>query len=1479
MRGEITAAARTMVNGLIDGQQAPLFNGNPVAVRSLTMFGTALEHVVVLSANRITSEQIEPVVVYLPGAVLYPLKEYPSVAAFKADLRINLLKPAYLRLFRGYVRHHEHAHFFKRLNEALYRKDGQLDPEANLHLRDTPIDQNLFDYRQDQHLSMLKDNARDLLVPSAEVDEAAKKLRLAYWESIGLNALNAAAFFVPALGVVMAVVAAVQLVDEIIDGAHAWEAGDLDEALAHFESVALNVAMAVGLGAAGHLGSNAQVDGLLRVTLPDGGERLWKPDLAPYARAVKLGDIKPDSTGIYPVGERSYIRVDDQVFEVSQDTKATWSIIHPDDPHAYQPVLQHNAEGAWQAVGEQPLQWSHEKLLKRLGHATHGLTDEMLDQAARISGVDDDMLRRVHVDRLKMPALLKDTLHRYQTDRRVSRLIHSLSEGVEDADGLGFGPSLSQDLPRWPERVFEVFDETDLDHDPVRYGAKRWPDGKVIRISIQELRANALADRVLADLSEDEASNLFGSSVEVGKRREVLRKLIAESAIRHRAGIFKAMYEHGRSKPTTGQARLMRDFPLLTDAAALEIIEAADAAELKQLQASGGRVPMRLAEEARVYQRQIRLCRAIQGLHEVGLASVDSDRLAVGLMAKLPGWTDTVRIELRENRQSGRLLASAGNATGELKRVVRQGNGYRAYDAQGLELSQDESLFASLLKALPDSERQALGLDIHAAQLLRSALYSHALGDRTQASALLGLQPIKPWFRSPFRLTDGRIGYPLGGAVGRFAVDGRLHALFPALDSEALEAMKARLLLENQHLGDAVFKLETEYNTLEQTLEQWVGATQDVFSRASRRILRRKLLDTWRRPGSGLRARLELTGADIGELPVLNARFDHIHDLSLAGLHLQALPPGFLKCFPKVKRLSLEGNQFSEIPADVAVLTGLYHLSLKEVSLASSDRLFDALKPLVSLQTLDLQACQLPGVTDAALGTLAGLPALTRLNLRYNALNLNSEGLELLSRLPLQALDLSSTHLVLDEAAAQVFSRFDQLKRLQLSGNNLGLAPELGELTQLEQLELKHCGLSDWPAGLTTLMNQEPLLLESVDLSHNRITTLPVLAETRFGAALREDPDLNLDLYFNPLDADSIASMSNVGAAYEPELVIQVEPDGNWLQGASPAQRALWQEFFDNDGHGALRDMLDRLALSSEFRVNEADVRKRVWSMLELASQHTQLREELVTIAGDFPVTCGDAGADAFSALEIAVLVFQRSEAARVGERAADLLALYKQLFRRHEVQRIADVLSLARTRRRLALLNDEVLTPLDPLDDISDSRLRSESVDDIEIRLAMRQALAGVLDYPEPSSGMLFEATANLSKKTIDRVAGAVRARDTVGNRQTWMVEESSWQHYLKQRFEGQFEALSATWAQGLDYLDYCNGASDEVPVELDTKVLKALRGPLKTEPLNADGTLLKLEIDSAEYLAAVDALASARDAAEAALIDMLTNAEEVST
>ncbi|MNJ24397.1 E3 ubiquitin-protein ligase SlrP [compost metagenome] len=1486
MKGEITESAHTMLTALLNGQRAPHLHGKPVTYQSLSMFDTPLDGVLVFSADRISSDREEPIIAYLPGAPLYPLKEYASVAEFKKDLRINLLNPAYLTLFQDYVPKHEQAHFFSRVNEALYV--GAFNADANLHMRDMQIETELFGYRQDQHLQRLKANARYLAVPSAEVDEAARQQRLAYWESIGFNVLNAAAFFIPALGGVMAVVGAAQMIKEVIDGAHAWEAGEREEALAHFESVGLNIALAAGLGGSAHgvapMQASEQVDSLLRVTLPGGEQRLWKPDLAPYARDFDLADITPDDRGLFRFNdETTCIRIDEQVYEVSQGEEGTWSIRHPDDPHAYQPALRHNGEGAWQAVGEQPLQWTHTQLLRRIGHAADGLSDQELEQAAQVSGVDDDVLRRMHVDHLAVPPLLSDALRRYQVDQRVTRLIGSLSSGEAAVEGLELAPELSLELAQWPARVIEVYDEANLYRAPIRYGAERWPSGRVIRLSVRELYANQLADRVLADLDATEALDLFGLAVEPRQRLAVLRRLIAKRAVLRRAKIYQALYEQGRAPRSAEQQRLIRDFPLLTDAVAQEIISAANADERVQLQAIDGRVPMRLAEEARIYQRQIALSRALQGVQHPSLANLDSDRLTLGLLAELAGWSDTVRIELRETSASGRLLASIGQPEGELKVIVRQRGEYLAYDAAGLQLSRDKQLLASLLKALPDRERQALNLDIQATQSLHAVLCSLAVQDRAMAARLLGQQPIKPWFRSPLRLADGRVGYPLGGIIGGDrAINAQLNDLFPQVSPAELEAIKRRLLEENQTLGDAVFKLQSERDRLQQTLDQWVEeARPDVFMHAARRTVRLQLIIAWRRIPVRRRSATELvlSAPDVGSLPVLSARFEHIQSLAIDRMNLRQLPDGFLRCFPRLERLTLEGNPLGVIPPEVSTLTELRHLDVRETRLTDSDTMFDALTPLVRLRSLELQSNRMRSIPDTAVETLARLPALTRLNLRYSR-GLSSNGLALLARLPLQDLDLSNTGQVLDHAGAQTFSRFVHLQRLEMSGNPLGQVPELGNLVQLQHLDLEACHLTAWPDGLTTLMNLEPNQLRRVILSRNQITQLPDLASTRFGAALRAQTDatLRLNVHYNPLEADSIARLDEVGSTFVSETTRPPQPGSTWLQGAGQAQRELWSTMFESRQNAALLEMLDRLTLSREFQRDAPALRPRVWTMLELASQHTPLREELLAIAEAFPVTCGDAGADAFSDLEIAVLVFQRSAQATASDRGAELLALYKQLFRRHEVQRLADTLALARIVRRRALLDSVELPPLDPLDDIDDALLRREKVDDIEIRLALRQALAGVLDYPEPSNGMLYRNMANLTPKTIKRVKNAVMAADTVANRHAWMVGENSWRRYLKQRYAPQFDAAVQHWAEGLEYLDYCNGA-DEVPEALNSDVVDVLRTALDQEPIGPDARPRRLEIGSQVYRKAADALGAARESAETQLLVQLTAAQEAAS
>nr|NLU60269.1 hypothetical protein [Pseudomonas sp. BIGb0427] len=157
--------------------------------------------------------------------------------------------------------------------------------------------------------------------------------------------------------------------------------------------------LAAAGGVAGKLVNGELMESLISVQRADGSQRLWQPTLASYRSAMQLPDgLQPNSLGQYVLDGRHYIRLDGEMFEQRLDTATRqWRIVNPRDPAAFQPPLLHNNRGAWRHVHERPLQWSRATLLRRLGHPVEAYSDQQLSQAAWISGVSEDTLRRVHV--------------------------------------------------------------------------------------------------------------------------------------------------------------------------------------------------------------------------------------------------------------------------------------------------------------------------------------------------------------------------------------------------------------------------------------------------------------------------------------------------------------------------------------------------------------------------------------------------------------------------------------------------------------------------------------------------------------------------------------------------------------------------------------------------------------------------------------------------------------------------------------------------------------------------------------------------------------------------------------------------------------------------------------------------------------------------------------------------------------------------
>ncbi|MGE8392461.1 leucine-rich repeat domain-containing protein [Pseudomonas sp. BIGb0427] len=416
LRLDIRGETQERLLALLDG------SAQLMPVQQPSLFAVALREVLLFHPQGLGDDQ--PVVLWLPAAPDGELVEYASLAECTAALQARLCKADFRQFFARFVSTAQQAHFFSVLKRNLDGGDAKADEDwplqtgADLHLTTRTLANPHFRSLFEQHLQQALDDARLLAVPSADADAARHAQIKAFWESSALNFLNAAAFFVPGLGEVMMAVVAYQLVEEVVEGVQAWQIGDIDAAMEHMESVALNVAFIGGLAVAGK--AAAQLSKLAEVRLADGRVRLWQPDLAPYRSAVELpADLSGNDLGQYLQGDKTYVRIDGHLHEQRFDTaQGQWRLVHPDDPGAYQPELVHNGHGAWRSVHERPLNWSAGQLLRRLGPLSEGLGDAELLAVLELSGTSEAQLRQALVGNAPPPPLLADTLARLQAARR-----------------------------------------------------------------------------------------------------------------------------------------------------------------------------------------------------------------------------------------------------------------------------------------------------------------------------------------------------------------------------------------------------------------------------------------------------------------------------------------------------------------------------------------------------------------------------------------------------------------------------------------------------------------------------------------------------------------------------------------------------------------------------------------------------------------------------------------------------------------------------------------------------------------------------------------------------------------------------------------------------------------------------------------------------------------------------------------------------
>ncbi|MBV7574073.1 leucine-rich repeat domain-containing protein [Pseudomonas sp. PDM32] len=974
MKGDIGAQSQASLLRLLDGVHSPAIHGYQLQIMSAKLTG-----IMVLAGDLERAIRTEPILVYIPDDPQHPIKEYPSTLAFKVTLTEQLRSTEYQRFFARFVAHEHRGAFFAALDQSLnvvaWHPPQPGDPQPAW--RRTRVDNPLlrFDVHRVQgdpwqwlyqdSMNKIVNDARIIAVPTADED---RQSRWAFWDSVQhvasivLQAATLVAMpFVPFLGELMLAYTAYQLLDDTFTGILDWTEGQLNEATAHLLAIAENIAQLGAFVVGGQVVSkllqrSAFVETLKIVDTGAGRLRLWNPDLRVYERPTRLPvDSQPDELGLHQHRGTTVLPLDGKHYEVVAEGGGDgYRIRHPNRADAYQPRLTHNGVGAWAHEVERPMEWQAAQLFRRLGHSVAQFSDVTAARILAVSGIDEAVLRDLHVHSRRPPALLEDSIRRFDTDQQIQTFIAQL-RSLDPAIYTKADPQMQEQLllargVLLPERV-------PGSGDPLR--------GVV----------EALDDQSLKKLLGDNAA--FGDSLpEFDIRVARLRARMASWAEESRSALFEgreARFEHSNDEEVL---RLRRVFPDLPKTIAEELWRNAGTPERLRLRNQLG-ISRQMAEETLFYLREVRLSRACEGLYLEAVTGPDTDRLALHQLQTLSGWSPQVRIEVRAGQFDGALIDSIGPAEAAIRKVlVRDKGRYQAFDSSGLQLHGLDDLCGAVQHALPDAQRLALGLP-HASQdgELMQAVRRQPLLARAELRALFGQPPLEPGLRSPMGLAVGRSGYLLGGGDVVPESSGstvqRLQRLYPTLSEEQIDTFRRELPGADPLL--AVARLENQYLTLVNDLGAWtadvplvhpldgstLSAEEMVVQRQRRAAFSEEIQASWRRQltqQNRFDTHRFFSKIDIlGDLPRLSADFSHISEFLLINSsgHLQA--GKFLESFPGLQFLTMRGIRLDAFPVKTFQMRRLTVLSLDSCNLRLSEATAEGLAHMEGLEELDLR--------------------------------------------------------------------------------------------------------------------------------------------------------------------------------------------------------------------------------------------------------------------------------------------------------------------------------------------------------------------------------------------------------------------------------------------------------------------------------------------------------------------------------------------
>lgn len=507
---------------------------------------------------------------------------------------------------------------------------------------------------------------------------------------------------------------------------------------------------------------------------------------------------------------------------------------------------------------------------------------------------------------------------------------------------------------------------------------------------------------------------------------------------------FERAYARLPASQAPGANVIQRVYPTLPVAVTDELINNASLHEQQTL--SAGKVPLRLAEEIRVYQQQIRLNRAYEGLYLTGVRSWDTDRLTLHTLEQLPDWPTQTKLELLQNRRWPSQRASIGILNAQPYKTVTSAEvGYIVHDELQADaaVTAHSNLYAALYEALPEVMAQ-LGC-VNADELRR--LVQESPLPRSSLRQVLGMQPVRPGYRSPMRLADGRLGYPLSG--GMSAEQGITRQTL-------LDAVAATGLTEHtsRSADQVMMIIASPGRTRVQVLERLQALLDQRNELQSR-------LDDW---SEAFSPDTDQTARDHDNLR--NAIMQHWYDTALVehGEHTAEL---------RLERVPLADIPLTLPESFTSRVRRLRLLDLAPGTLAGwaqHERLLQRLfRQMPQLEALEISRAY--NSTASPSSFIFSIPTIAE-------------------HLPgLQTLAFTNQNIPLSSSDLDMLAGLRQLRHLDLSGNRFAQhhSPSFHELN-LDYLGLDHMHLSQWPIGL----GSEALgRITQVSLRNNNLRTLP----------------------------------------------------------------------------------------------------------------------------------------------------------------------------------------------------------------------------------------------------------------------------------------------------------------------------------------------------------------------------------------------------